>query len=471
MKSRNIVLSIFFVFVIIVIFIIRGNFFRYNDISFYIKEPTSNNLQIEGKWILEDVKELGITDKVFNSDDFKNIYISNNFVKFGKYYTEFPKFKFRYVNLDKYFSFKGIIENNLKSSDKNENIVVTVDDGDFFYQEFVKLDDEHIVVIMGKRYLTYKLESKTFDKESIDKNDLQVKIGRSITSDEIDTTLLIGLKDTSTLSYNTIIFRKEFEKNPVIKKTKGIFLNKNNSFFLVDNVVDNNGKQKGIYISSDYLRADDKMIETNGNINYIGENYLSLEVLDKNNGQKKYELYSNENLKKDEKISIVELAGQVGKVSYYDSLRKIRDYSLDNFFEDIDNIGVYRKNYNWKFKSVYNNNSSDKLSSTEFDLDIIPLLPIFENYTNKIHANIIKNRVPDFIDYFISPNGNLACVLNSHNFYIFNIENKQLSTNPISTFEIPAKSEVVMFQWKTNESSELTFKELSKLSTNDIEYR
>lgn len=468
MKYKRIILSIFAIFVVLLIIVFKGNLFKYNDINDLVEKPNSVNLQISGKWELEKYESFSKDNKVY-LEKYKHIYVSEKFVKFGNNYTDFPKFKFRFINFNKYLSSNGIIED--KISNEKGKIIVTVDDGDFFYQEFIKVDDQHIAVVFDKKYLIYKLVDTKFDKNDINMDNIENFGKNNIKLEETDSTLLLGFKNKNNLTYETLLFRKEFNNKFVAKKTKGIFINKNNTFFLVDNILEN-GKQKGIYLTNDYLTVNDNnILETNGSLNYVGENYLSLEVINKNNGQRKYELYSNDNLNKDSKISITELAGESGKSSYYDSLRKIKEYSLTNYFEDVDNIGVYRKNSKWAFKSVFNDNSSDKLTSIEFDLDIIPLLPVYDTNSNKISTNLIKSKVDEYNDYFISPKNNLIAVKTENELIFYSIENQNLSAIPIATVKLDSDLELVMYQWKTSENSSITFSEFSKLKTEDINFR
>lgn len=470
MKYKKNIFSIALVLVILLAFIIKGNFFRYNDISELIGKPKSLNLQINGVWNLEKIENIVENNSDIDVEKFQKLYISEDFVKFSNNYTDFPKFKFRYINYEKYISSKGIINSSYKG---DESVIITVDDGDFFYQEFIKIDDSHIAVVYDKKYLIYELEDRKFDKTRIKFSGESSNTSNNnfVKAEEMDTSLLIGYRDKGNFKYSTILFRSDNKKKPVIKKVDGIFVNKNNNFFMINNILEN-GIQKGIYFSKDYIEAKtDKILKTNGNITFVGENYLSLEVQDKNTGQKTYEIHSNENIMDNDKITITELAGENGRISYYDSIRKITNEPFGNFYEDTDNIGVYRKNAMWNFKSVFNNNSNNKLASTEFNLDIIPLLPVFEKSTHKFSNSTIKNLVPESIDYFVSPNENIIAILTTNEVMIFTIENQKISTLPISVFSIPNTAEIVMFQWKINENSNITFSEFSKLKTEDVSYR
>ena len=104
----GIFISLFFL-TILLVFVLRGNFFSYNDINYMISEPQTHDYLITGSWKVDSVKSLENDDKNYDDKDNKNhkLYITKNEILFSDIYAKDLKFKFRYINLKKLFNFKG----------------------------------------------------------------------------------------------------------------------------------------------------------------------------------------------------------------------------------------------------------------------------------------------------------------------------------------------------------------------------
>lgn len=455
----GIFISLFFL-TILLVFVLRGNFFRYNDINYMISEPQTHDYLITGSWKVDSVKSLENDDKNYDDKDDKNhkLYITKNEILFSDIYAKDLKFKFRYINLKNYLTSKAIITDKIKL-DKEDVIIVSISDKVDYYQEFIVIDDDTIAMIKDKKYYVLKKES----------NKVNVKLNKNVDKEKKTTnreiSFLIGLKSENKkgVEYKTFLIQKNKENKITFNKIDGLFVNKDNNFFLI-----NSNTNNSIYFTKDYISLTNRKVLQANNpvINFLNENYISFETRNNENRKKNYEIHSIKNFKENSKLSINDIAGSNGENSYFETLKKL-GYSNENITSsDMYNFGIKRENGRWIFKSIFNDIS--KKISTEVELDIIPKVDIFESKAKKIEKSVIQNKHSDFVDYFISPNEDMLVVLTTEELVVYSIKNNTLSTLPIASVNIFGKKDVVSFQWKTLENSELTYNEFLKIKQLDL---
>ncbi len=86
MKHKKLILSSIGIsllgLIVLLFFVLRGNFFKYTDINSMILEPKSDSLLISGTWKLESVTTISDGSESTSEDD--KLYVSKNFVSFEK---------------------------------------------------------------------------------------------------------------------------------------------------------------------------------------------------------------------------------------------------------------------------------------------------------------------------------------------------------------------------------------------------
>ena len=170
MRHKKIIISSIVVsfigLIVLLFFVLRGNFFRYTDINSMISEPKPNSLLVSGTWKLTSVTSLSDGSEAKSTDD--KLYINEKFVYFEKTGTSNPKFKFRQLNFKNYLLYNGVITDKI-SIDSDEVIIVSIKDERNFYKEFIVLDKNKIATIHNKKYYIYEKISDDVDKDSIEK--------------------------------------------------------------------------------------------------------------------------------------------------------------------------------------------------------------------------------------------------------------------------------------------------------------
>lgn len=463
MKHKKIIpisifLSLFFL-VILLVFVFKGSFFRYNDINSMIVEPEASDFLITGTWKIKSINSLDDKDiKKINKND--KLYITKNEFSFFDIAKKNLKFKFRYVNFKNYLISKAIVTDKIKI-DKEDVVIVSVFDSLNFYQEFIVIDDSTVAMIKDKNYYV-------FEKE---KDDVDIKINTNIEEkkdlSKNETSFILGLKSrrNKSVNYETILIRKNKEKI-TFNKIDGLFFNSNNKIFLV-----NSNTNNSIYLTEDYISLTNRKVlhKDNPIINFLSENYISFETRETENSKKNYEIHSIKNFKENSKLSIHDISGTNGENAFFETIKKL-GYSNENITNsDMYNFGVKRENGKWIFKSIFNNTDSFKKTSTELELDIIPKVDIFENTNNKIQKSIIKTKHPNYIDYFTSPNEDFVVVLTPGEIICYAIKDARLQAIPISSINLLEKKEVVSFKWEKFEKSDFIYNEFLKVKQLNID--
>lgn len=439
--------------IILLFFVLRGNFFRYTDINSMISEPKTNFLLVSGTWKLTSVTSLSDGSEAKSSDD--KLYISEKFVYFEKTGTSNPKFKFRQVNFKNYLLYNGVITDKI-SIDSDEVIVVSIRDERNFYKEFIVLDKNKIATIHNKKYYIFEKISDNVDENLIGELNLNENFKNSK-----DTSFLIGVKSVGTkdIDYETFLIRKNGDEKPTVNKIEGLLVNNKNKFFLVNAIGDN------IYMTNDYINNSNKVNfdVKNSTINFLSKNYISLESYNAETNKKNYSIYKIGELSDENQMSIKDIAGDRGEKAYFNNIRKL-GYSSENInIYDMKNFGVKRNNFNWIFKGILSNYSRDNFVSSEIDLDLIPNVDIFSNKSSKISKLKVKEKVQNVLDYFVSPDESMIVILTADDISMYEIKNQEIGTLPIFTTSLKNRREVVTFQWINSISSELTYTEFLKI--------
>lgn len=443
-----------FCLTILLFFVLRGNFFRYTDINSMISEPKSNSLLVSGTWKLTSITSLSDGSESKITED--RLYINKEIVYFEKTKTTNPKFKFRQVNFKNYLLYNGVVTDKI-NIESEEVIVVSIKDERNFYKEFIVIDKDKIATIHNKKYYLYEKISDDVDKNIIG----ELNSNANSQNTKKDISFLIGVKSVGTkdVDYETFLFRKNVDEKPTFNKIEGLFINNKNKFFLVNSTND------GIYVSNDYINNSNRieLAIKNATINFLSKNYISLETYNSETNKKNYSIYKIDGLSDDKQISIKDIAGDRGEKAYFNNVRKL-GYSSDNInLYDMKNFGVKRSNFSWIFKGILNNYSHDNFVTSEIDLDLIPNVDIFSNKSSKISKLKVKEKIPNILDYFVSPDESLIVILTSDDISMYEIKNQDIGTLPIFTTSLKNRREVVTFQWTNSISSELTYTEFLKI--------
>ena len=457
-------------------------------VGFSIKPPNNNNLQISGIWSVEKYDILD--NNLYDEDDVKKIASdkiiieSNSITLANKIYKE-SAYKLKVVKKDYLLSYeaKYSIE-NLESYSEYTDIYCIM------YQD--NLLGEFIYYSKDKSYFYYEgvLFYLSYDKELDEELDEEVfKVNSKGTSNEEVTTevdrvvnegIIIGLKtpmvkDEDTYvreSYRTLwISFKDSELSYEIKENEIIIPRFSGMWSLKPVVYEDSKediyyeyfeanaidtKEKKNYASPQLdLKSGSKAYKS---INYIGTNYIAIEVFNNNNNYiyNNYSVLPIDNLYLEDGIAIGDIydnndINSIYKERYedmYNSLDESIKKSVSKYI-DYGNFTLARNNGKWVLKSMISGVNNNE--SIEFLLGIKPSDKLVAYDTLYIPWKSIKSQFPFVEDAYISTNAQIAVLVSGDEIEVYLIENGIIDEKSRKNIKLNKGEEIIMAEWCENE--------------------
>lgn len=194
---------------------------------------------------------------------------------------------------------------------------------------------------------------------------------------------------------------------------------------------------------------------------YVGNDYVCVENTVLSAGQtttssafvKTLRTLPVDNLENIEGIKISDLAGENGSIAMdsavtdlikgagYNSIIGLDETSLQESF------ALYRKTGHWFFKGRLNLMAEGQPSYMDFSLNLIPPSNMVAYDILQVPWTEIKDRVPQAIDVYTSPNQDIAIVLTRNSILLYPIEGKSLASQASLKLALTEGSSVIMAEW------------------------
>ncbi|MDO5717906.1 MAG: hypothetical protein Q4P34_02885 [Tissierellia bacterium] len=457
---------------------IAGNI-KFIGISDEIEKPENKEHLIDGTWklkekIVPDTIEESIREK-YSDDEY--LYISNDLVKFKDRFTTKPNFKTRYLNYAEFFKDKTKDENIIDNFLKREGPLLTVADGQFFYQDFIiDYEDELSFLYDGIFFVFERVDTKV-SAEIIDeakKIDKELSIKETHKADPTkDIGMTIGIrttkkdKDTNTYSgYKTIFLRKGATTKPIIYSIRNLLLSRNSGFWLVgqEHIVETDNTRDVLfaYPLAGGNRDDSRYLlgkKNNCSILYLGSDYVSIELYDYNSDDKSYGIYDIDKLAENTKLNVKDIAGDQGLEAFRnDTAKVLSNNSVEEdmgYSYDASNIGMKRTNGRWDFRSNIIMRVDNNLIMQDYKLSLVPNIDIVKNDMLALSWESIKTRFPAAIDAYTSPDEDLLLVQNLNEILIYELNSGIISNDYLVSIKANESDRIVMTQWVSGKQTEL----------------
>lgn len=449
---------------------------KFDGITDDIIKPENKSMIIEGTWkisekLVPDGIEEDIIEKYNNANWF---YISNELVKFQNRFTTNPNFKTRYINYNEFMkdSLKGSIETDILDG---EGPLLTVTDGQYFYQDILVLSEEKIAFLYDGIMFVFDKADNNVSKEIVAEAKELSKTEESSedasTDMQSDTAVLLGIKTprkdqqgNSYYSYKTVMIRRSSKGEPVIYSIKNLLLPRNTGFWMVgqEHIVDENGSRDVLFANplavenndgNRYLLGD----KNNSSITYLGKDYVSLEIYNYISSDRTYGIFNLNNLADNTRIDVMEIAGETGVQTFKDDTVKALSGSTieGNILElnKTNNIGIKRTNDRWNFISNIVLKHNSNLQTREYRVSLVPTIDIVENDTLSVPWESVKNKLPGAIDAYSSPDESMLIVQNSNELLAFDLENGIISNESFLSARINETDRIIMAQWVQGEQT------------------
>ncbi|MFA5576836.1 MAG: hypothetical protein WCZ27_00795 [Tissierellaceae bacterium] len=450
-----------------------------------IKSPENSLPPLQGKWVIERYVDSPYNKGTGASKDSlvnKDVLFHKDAVVVGGDYALDPNFKYKNVSIHDYLLYKYKIDPEyLDLEDKTVDIVTVVSDNQYFY-EFIKYDEDKMVVFDDDRF--YFL-SKSVDEVSKDEVDRYINVENSIMrisniqeADTLRSGLLMGIKtytydDIERLdkwSYRTIWIRSsnrtvssiyELDKLLVPRK-KGFWMvdvNRNNDYNIISDEIRATEKKKYpeeivVDINLFGLRSavDQRIIPNKDsiikNILYIGNDYVSAELVDIKSNRKSLEVYPIDYLKDNKAIKISDLIGDDGLRTFVEGAQSIMKSDTTMFLNE-ESFGLARRNGYWIMKGRLNFESDGEEYYKDYNIKTIPPKELVSYDQLAIAWDRIKSKIPEAIDAFTSPNEDILIVVTRNSILIYPIEEDEISLKELGKIRLGASDSIVMAEWAT----------------------
>lgn len=156
-------------------------------------------------------------------------------------------------------------------------------------------------------------------------------------------------------------------------------------------------------------------------------------------------------------IKISDIAGVNGTIAMESAVSELIKNSgyegtaKEDENEQARNFALYRKTGHWFFKGRLNMDQKEQVPYMDFNLNLIPPADMVAYDVLQVPWPTVKDKLPDAIDVYTSPNKDLAVILTRDKILAYSIENKTLSDSPVAAFRLEEGSSVIMAEWGMGE--------------------
>ena len=115
------------------------------------------------------------------------------------------------------------------------------------------------------------------------------------------------------------------------------------------------------------------------------------------------------------------------------------------------NFALYRKTGHWFFKGRIDPDRQGHLPYMDFNLNLLPPANMVAYDVLHVPWKEMKDKLPNAIDIYTSPNRDLAVILTRSHILLYTIEGRKLSGEPIAKIRLEEGSTVIMAEWSMGE--------------------
>lgn len=405
-----------------------------------------------------------------------------------------PGYKVKSVNTEEFFFYNyGIPNGSINISEKEIN-VITVTSDDTYICDVIKLENgEGIAVINDNIFSLQRISDKVdteFSKELAEK---QKDFNKGTTLEEdklLRSGLLLGIctfKGKNEMgsfkeySYRTLWISSYNRVPRPLLETKDIFIPRKSGFWKLaaGRVMEGAISEDIINVITPYQLVSKKIYpfkidQTKWNnrtgilskkILFAGNDYISTEISgsgnDKNNKnnwkENIYKILPIDNIANLRGLNIFDAAGENGLWLFNNSREKVKDIlgsdKMHKISQDMEqeNIALYRKNGHWMMKGRINYQNENDYEFQDFNINLIPPQKLVAFDDLCLQWTAIKDKVPEALDAYTSPNREIAIILTSSKLMVYSITNGHLSDASLQKIRLSDGDAVVMAEWATGE--------------------
>ena len=434
--------------------------------------PENEKIVIGGTWVIEKLGSERI-EKENLPDELKalggkDIQFADHYVQVGDYLLKNPRYKTKTVDGQKYTLY------GQKKIDKDYQIkpgniqVVTVYDKDRSFCEVVTVDNNRAILFVENLEIYLR---KTSDKtEGIKKGAVGINDGNnglffgSRQDGTGKTGVLLGLRGVVTnaqgekdYEYRTLWISSVDKAVGKVKEKKDLFYPRRNGFWKL--WVQSNE----IYTKAVNGEAPIKLLrgfQTDESskkwVDFLCNDYISIQIKDKGmDSLARKRIIPIEELPSTFGISASELLGNQGIEAIHEGLAKamlqhgVVNGTVVGDEENLWNFGVTRKMGHWFLEGRFYYEAGSGNFSADYAINLIPPGSLIFYDEAKVAWTDIKDNVPEAVDAFTSPNGDIAMIFTKKSLLVYGITKGKLDLMPLKKIPLKEGEQPVMSEWAT----------------------
>ncbi|AET69417.1 hypothetical protein Desor_3973 [Desulfosporosinus orientis DSM 765] len=444
--------------------------------------PVHNTCPLEGQWqVSQNLQTIGMYEGDNPSWDGQIIQFTTEVAVVGDHVWRNPVFKIKKVDTASYLMSKYVNLPSQLMPDGKEVEVLTVSSAENFLGEFMKIDEHRLLAFVQNNVLYLEKVS-----DQVDSSLAGAKLNDVPASQQSypgSSGVLLGLKiakdshansnekaELGDFDYQTLWLAVDDQELHPILKDKNIFFPRRSGFWELQTGSGQEGQKEGDGLSAHDVstkvqdtqlktmtlsRGDVKIEAGKKVIDYVGNDYVAVE--NDLNGLR-LQVLPVDKISASEGIKASDLLGEIGLAAFSNARDQAgRALSHNTNVTSIDdqdiqeNFGLIRKNGHWYLRGRinYRYQDADDFSHMDFNVNLVPPAKLIAYDTLCLSWQYIKDRVPDAVDAFTSPNRNMALVITKTKLLVYAINGGQLVSEALAKIDLEPGTSVIMAEWAT----------------------
>lgn len=458
-----------------------------------IASPKNKNIPIKGTWNISKYKI--INEKIANKESLddmigKEAKFGTNAALFHEEIAVNPQYKSRKSTSSYYFVYFYKVNPKNLGINKDSIDIITIYSSDKLFYEFIRLDENTGIMYMEGAFLylnRVSTEEPQYDRiniNPIDKKEEEVK--------NTSSGVLIGLrkdrlpndKNKKHSEYRTIWIPWEVGNVEHIYEIPNLLVPRARGFWNVEleqRTAGNTVKEsiKAYPIIEDNLSGTGSNGQAGGNVQgnnegdgnsrfvnimFASSDYLTVEIIDSSSGvpnMQRIRALPLDNVELGSGIKISDIIGQPGKLSM-DQSAEAALTSINKELREVleetpreDSFTVARRNGHWILRGRINARSSEYSDKyLDFNINMIPPSKLVNYDQLYVSWNKVKERVPEALDIYTSPNQDFAVILTESEILVYQISKGELSEEPVKRISVDVREKIIMAQWSKGDQME-----------------
>lgn len=437
-----------------------------------VSTPVLKKAPIEGKWTItkcifteEDkvnnfkYKNMIGKDSIFSADE---VIIANS-------YLPNPSYKIKRVNTKEFLEKKyNISKEKVGIRTENLHVIDIYDEGELFYEVLREKNDVAYVDMNGVFVQITKISDEVTDEDiesflnydNKEENDKKYEVYNLSENGFIlglSTPYLDPETGLMSWSYRSYFFRFLEDHVDVIMERPGLTLPKQDGFYniTVDRVWEENGFYDKVYWTGSKNEENGEIDDRNGSLSdpgvlkkivFLSPEYINLENFDVQRGEKRtFSLNYLDPLKSKVPLALSDFV-EDGEKIFSDTAKLNLPPDVAGTIDE-HNIGLLRENGHWKFVGRVNFENNEQSIHKDFDVNVMIPKDMVKYDDLFVPVADIKQKLPNVIDAFTSPNNRFLITLEEGFIRVYNIEEGKINTKPVKEVKIDKGAQPVMTEW------------------------